>query len=72
MKSASKSGLVLVLILKITNNLKLYSEKWKCDMSKDKCWPALALFAQMQCSKIPYTEGIQPLKCLQIILTSIY
>lgn len=41
-------------------------------MSKDKCWPALALFAQMQCSKTPYIEGTQQLKCLQIILTLIY
>lgn len=72
MKSASKSDLDLLLILKTTNTLKLNGEKRRCCMSRDKCWPALALFAQMQCSKIPCTEGTQQLQCLQIILTLIY
>lgn len=30
---------------------------------------SISLLTQMQCSKIPYTEDIQQLKCLQIILT---
>lgn len=69
MKSASKSDFVLLVILKTTNTFKLNGEKRKCYMSKEKSWPALALLTQMQCFKIPYTEDIQQLKCLQVILT---
>jgi len=53
---ASKSDLVLLRILDTTNTLKLKGAKRKCYLSKDKCWPALSLFAQIRCFKNPYLE----------------